>query len=83
MSDKTPIYPKSPRELDQFYREVSKKLAGTDTTLSDEEKKSIVPFNGMISETRRQIESLQRENRSFRAHIIRLETRIKDIEGQL
>lgn len=115
------IVPKTPAELERFYLDAIEKLQGTTSTLSDEDKKSSIPFNGMISKLDRSVEyiarsikqarfnadnltakvdgaeretkrnrydivTLQRmehENRSLRAQITRLESRISDIERQL
>lgn len=65
----TPNPPKSARELEQFYLQTIKKLEGTDTTLADEEKKSISPLIGMTQDLGRKIETLVRDTRNLKGEI--------------
>lgn len=61
--------PRTMREVEQFYRDVINKLKGTTTTLADEEKRSIAPIVGMVSDTNKRLESLARDNRNLRLDI--------------
>lgn len=77
------IVPQSPLELERFYLDTIEKLADTNSTLADEDKKSSVPIIGMLHEVNRKIDTVTRDNRTLRTHITRLEAKIADIERQL
>lgn len=60
------------KNLREFYHwmvQVSEKLEGTDTTLADEEKKSLVPVLGMVQNVAREVDSLIRDGRNMRTVI--------------
>ena len=75
--------PKSPRELEQFYRDLVVKVGNTDTNLDDEEQKSSIPVIGMIQAVDRRIDALARDNRRLKVEISQLQERVKTLEGEL
>jgi hypothetical protein len=89
--------PRSARETEQYFLEVSKKIGGTDAELSDEEQKSAIPFLGMVQNLTRQLTALQREGRRntqereraqqamrrLEVEVQQLKKRLRDVEGEL
>lgn len=89
--------PKSSREQEQYFMQVSEKLGGTTATLSDEEQKSAIPFLGMVQNLARQVTALQREGRRMadraekseqaqrrlEVEVQQLKKRLRDVEGEL
>jgi uncharacterized protein involved in exopolysaccharide biosynthesis len=89
--------PRTPREQEQYFLEVSKKIGGTDAELSDEEQKSAIPFLGMVQDLRRQMTALQREGRRMadrtekaeqaqrrlEVEVQQLKKRLQNVEGEL
>jgi hypothetical protein len=89
--------PRTPREQEQYFLAVSKKIGGTDAELSDEEQKSAIPFLGMVQNLTRQLTALQREGqrmtervekaehaqRSLASEVQQLKKRLRDVEGEL
>lgn len=75
--------PKSERELEQFYRDLTVKVGGTTSTLSDEEQKSSIPVIGMIQAVDRRLDALARDNRRLKVEVSQLQERVKTLEGEL
>jgi hypothetical protein len=77
------IVPKTPLELEIFYLDVIKKLQGTNSTLADEDMKSIVPVFSLINTANRRIDHLEKSINTHKAQIARLEKRLLVLEKEL
>ena len=89
--------PRTPREQEQYFLNVSEKIGGTTATLSDEEQKSNLPFLGMLQAMQRQVNALQRdgrnvqqrndqlasENRQLKTRMAELERKVNDLERSI
>lgn len=91
------IIPRTPREIEQFFRDITVKLGGTDTTLADEEQKSALHLLGTVHGLERQVRALERDARQhmltqakteqvvrrLQVQVSQLEARLRDIEGEI
>ena len=96
MSRFTERVPKSDRELEQFYLQTAKKLAGTDTTLEELDQRGNWPGQSVTDELERAIRSIvggmmaplkaqlaEIDRRISKGDIITVRTQITELERKI